>query len=212
MKPAEAEAAVRWGRNRGVVLGAVALLAGALEVARRGSHPRVLLPAAPQNKRSYAGGPRQFGDASLDKGNLIAGYGQAEEWLAPGFFLPRTGGAVSVEGRDTVPNPFPVTPQAKRRRTLGLKEAGRQRETLLAARPRVAISRARGARRPRRGVGPEPFFKQHEQPSRPTRGMLALNRILEGSKGFKAPPPTKDVYVRGKTRTVVHRDPLVAVS
>ena len=211
MKPAD-EAAVRSGRNRGVVLGAVALLAGALEVARRGSHALVLLPAAPQNKRSYAGGPRQFGDASLDKGNLIAGYGQAEEWLAPGFFLPCAGGAVSVEGRDTVPNPFPVTPQAKRRRTRGLKEAGWQRETLLAARPRVAISRARGARRPRREAGPEPFFKRHEQPSRPTRGMLALNRILEGSKGFKAPPPTKDVYVRGRTRTVVHRDPLVAVS
>jgi hypothetical protein len=57
----------------------------------------------------------------------------------------------------------------------------------------------------------EPFFKMHESPGRPTRGMLALNSIIQGSKHFVPPPPTKDVY-KVETKSVVHRDPLVAAS
>ncbi len=57
----------------------------------------------------------------------------------------------------------------------------------------------------------EPFFKMHESPGHPTRGMLALNNIIQGSKHFVPPPPTKDVY-KVVTKSVVHRDPLVAAS
>mmetsp|Transcript_95869 Transcript_95869/g.140055 ORF Transcript_95869/g.140055 Transcript_95869/m.140055 type:complete len:93 (+) Transcript_95869:144-422(+) len=49
------------------------------------------------------------------------------------------------------------------------------------------------------------------QPGNPTRGMLALNGIIKGSKHFKTPPPSQDVY-KVVTRNVVHRDPLVAAS
>jgi hypothetical protein len=41
--------------------------------------------------------------------------------------------------------------------------------------------------------------------------MLALNSIIQGSKHFVPPPPTKDVY-KVVTKSVVHRDPLVAAA
>jgi len=73
--------------------------------------------------------------------------------------------------------------------------------------PRVEQLRSvRGTSRVR-----EPFFKMHEQPGSPTRGMLALNKIIEGSRHFKTPPPTKDVY-KTVTKKMIHRDPLVAAS
>ena len=53
----------------------------------------------------------------------------------------------------------------------------------------------------------------HEAPGRPTSGMLALNSksIIKGAKHFVPPPPTKDVY-KVVTKSVVHRDPLVAAA
>merc|ERR1712205_251229 len=52
----------------------------------------------------------------------------------------------------------------------------------------------------------EPFYKLHERPGYPTRGMLALNTIIQGSKHFKTPPPTKNVY-KTVTKKAIYRDP-----
>jgi len=57
----------------------------------------------------------------------------------------------------------------------------------------------------------EPFFKMHENPGKLNKGMMALNTIIKGSKHFKTPPPTQDVY-KVVTKKVIHRDPLVAAS
>ena len=55
---------------------------------------------------------RQFGDP-MEWNNLKAHKAVAEEWLGPGFFVPKNGGIVSVDGRENVPNPFPIVPQAR---------------------------------------------------------------------------------------------------
>ncbi len=65
----------------------------------------------------------QYGDPMAIE-NSFRQRGRAEEWLAPGFFSPQTGGGLSIDGRETVPNPFPIVPQA-RRRTAGLGAAAR---------------------------------------------------------------------------------------
>ena len=70
----------------------------------------------------------------LQYGN--SGVSRSEEWLAPGFFIPQAGGGVSVEGRETVPNPFPIVPQAHRPRTAGLGAAART--AMLARAPQPA--------------------------------------------------------------------------
>jgi len=54
----------------------------------------------------------------MSTSNLEANHGIAEEWVAPGFFLPQEGGTVSIEGRETVANPFPVVPQARLSRNM----------------------------------------------------------------------------------------------
>ena len=100
----------------------------------------------PQNTRGYFGGPfqvqpcpfavhkcvislftpanglddSQHGDP-MSQSNQAAERGVAEEWLGPGFFVPVKGGLVSVEGREEVPNPFPIVPQARAMRFRGLK-------------------------------------------------------------------------------------------
>jgi len=78
--------------------------------------------------------------------------GQAEEWLAPGFFSPQAGGGLSIEGRETVPNPFPIVPQARLRRTAGLGVAART--AMLAHAPSDHLARQRRRQRPR------PFLSQ----------------------------------------------------
>ena len=49
----------------------------------------------------------------MEWNNLKAHKAVAEEWLGPGFFVPKNGGIVSVDGRENVPNPFPIVPQAR---------------------------------------------------------------------------------------------------
>ena len=74
---------------------------------------------------------KQYGDGTRVLANqygesVDAKQGIAEEWIAPGFFLPEQGGTVSVEGRETVPNPFPIVPQARMTRRRGLKAPARR--------------------------------------------------------------------------------------
>jgi hypothetical protein len=78
-----------------------------------------------------------------------SGVSRSEEWLAPGFFIPQAGGGVSVEGRETVPNPFPIVPQARRPRTVGLGVAART--AMLARAPQSG---------PRRRQRPGSFLSQ----------------------------------------------------
>ena len=58
----------------------------------------------------------QYGDA-MAADNLVAGRGVAHETLAPGYFVPVSvmegDYAVSDDGREHVPNPFPIVPQAR---------------------------------------------------------------------------------------------------
>ena len=82
----------------------------------------------------------------------------------------------------------------------------------LGAAPEVAAA-ARGEGAPRRGAGRGRvrFFKEHERGGYPTRGMLELNNIIRGSKYFKAPPASPDVYAR-TSEMRAYADPLVQLS
>ena len=89
-------------------------------------------PCPKKNARHH-----QYGDA-MSASNLEANRGIAEEWVAPGFFLPQEGGTVSIEGRETVSNPFPVVPQARLSRNMRGLHAP-VRATILTAVPDGAV-------------------------------------------------------------------------